>query len=159
MALNNRIQEQLERIQAISENDIQALKTAQASASDIQTRLPMLLPLLSRMPKSRNSQSTFSFTFQWELYFYLETFGAGYEVVNQVNLHRYVATFYDAFLSRRLLQFNDNGLKFTTDSDIELAAGLDTPLRYPPRAQQGALFWGAHFRLSITSTNYVTQSI
>lgn len=158
MALNDRIQEQLQRIQAIVKHDINELHVQQTSAHDIKTKLPVLLPILSRLPKSRRDQSTLDFTFQWELYFYLQPYNLGYELVNQVNINRYVATFYDAFLSRRLLQLQDNGLKFTTDSDIDLVTGLETPLRYPPRAQQGEFFWGAHFRLGIISTNYVTQS-
>lgn len=151
-------EQQLERINAIAMNDISGLETAMFPPASIDTHLPVLIPLEVDFVPTRTSSSTFNITFTWDLHLYIAALGTGLETVNGVNIRTYLSKFANAFMKRRLLQLNDNGLAYVTDSEFRLVSGLSKAKAYPPNSGGRPTHWGCQYRLTITIENYVIQS-
>ena len=148
---------QLERITAIIEGEISGTSVAQFPPSNIGTRLPVVVPMLTSDPNENRAHTVYDFDTTWRLYVYLKESGQGLEMVNSVDVYLYIGQFYQAFLSRRGLKYNNANLPYARDSSIQLVSAMNDSQRYPPRGGQ-ALFWGCQFDLTIFTTNITLSS-
>jgi hypothetical protein len=147
---------QFARIRAIALNDISGLSVPDYPPAFI-SNLPCLIILDDGWTPTRISQTEFNFEFVWDLHLYLSELGDGLELVNGVNARSYLGKFVNAFMSRRYLQLNDNGLAWVKETQLSLVNGLSKPKAYPPRSGTPN-YWGSQYRLTVTVQNYVLQS-
>lgn len=157
MTQSNLQQAQLDRIVAIARADLTDLKVGRFPPASIDSRLPLLLPMLSPpVTAKRRAATLYDITTTWNLYLYLQQVGADSESANQSHLYALMDGFFNAFLSRNQLQLSGSKLAYCRDTEFEMVSGIDTPQRYPPRSGQ-ALYWGCQYRLTVYSTNYTVQ--
>lgn len=145
-------QAQLDRITDIITGELSGTNVAMTPPASIDTRLPVVVPLLQSDVNSKRGSTVYDFATTWRLHLYLSPVGQGLDTVNQANLYVYLGQFYQVFLSRRDLKYNGVGLPYCRDSEIQLVSALNDLQRYPPRNGQ-ALHWGCQYDLTIYSTN------
>lgn len=156
MSFDKHLETQLERINAIA-NTITGISAADYPPAEIDTRLPVLLPLVGAFTFDEYSQSEKVVVTVWDLYLYLAPANQGLDKVNQVDLYAYLDQFANAYMQRKWMQLTGSGaLAYVRNTSFELVSGLSSPITYPPRGGT-ARYWGCQYRLTITSETKFTQ--
>lgn len=112
--------------------------------------LPAFIPLLRPFRYTRTDARGFTIDPAWDIYLYVRAVGTGNQAQAESEPEVLLDLFAEAFLTRPQLQYNNNVITgIVGNLDFELIQGMDEPMSYPPKSRQGALYWGAVFRLSI----------